>query len=139
MCRKPVILWNNFNDSVASASISDSRRQLKMLSKLRQTRGFTLLEVMIVVLIIGVILGIAIPNWLNSRKNSRARVCMKNLSQIDSAKEQYALESKVEEGVTCSMADLNPFLKSEPACPANGNYSINPIGTPAECDYIEHR
>ncbi|MCL6624082.1 MAG: prepilin-type N-terminal cleavage/methylation domain-containing protein, partial [Fimbriimonadales bacterium] len=60
------------------------------LVKNRRRKGFTLVEIMIVVLIIGILLAIAIPNFMRARETSRTKSCISNLRQIDAAKEQWA-------------------------------------------------
>ena len=86
-------------------------------------RAFTLVEIMIVVLIIGILLAIAVPNFIRAREQSRAKSCSANLKQIDSAKEQWAMDNKAASGtaVTGGMASLigaNGYIKSEPSCPS---------------------
>ncbi|MFB3897479.1 MAG: prepilin-type N-terminal cleavage/methylation domain-containing protein, partial [bacterium] len=61
---------------------------------MKSKKGFTLVEIMIVVAIIGILAAIAIPNFIKSRKMSRAKACVSNLKQIDGATQQWALEYK---------------------------------------------
>jgi len=107
-------------------------------------KGFTLVEIMIVVAIIGIIIAIAVPAFLRARENSRGQACQENLSKIDGAKEQYALEFKLSNGGTVTMAQLidppgatagqkQGYLKAQPACPSGGTYSVNAIGTNPTC------
>ena len=100
--------------------------------------GFTLVEIMIVVLIIGILLAIAVPNFVRARESSRAKACVANLKQIDSGKEQYAMDNKLATGasVTNGLADLvgsTSYIKSTPSCPSNGTYTVAAIGTAPSC------
>jgi prepilin-type N-terminal cleavage/methylation domain-containing protein len=95
--------------------------------------GFTLIEIMIVVLIISVLLAIAIPNFMRARETSRAKSCQSNLRQIETAKEQYAMDNKLSNGDEVSGTLWPDYIKQEPECPSGGTYTVNPIGTNAEC------
>jgi prepilin-type N-terminal cleavage/methylation domain-containing protein len=90
--------------------------------------GFTLVEIMIVVAIIGLLAAIAIPNFVKARTTSQANACINNLRQYDGAVQQYALENKLASTGTYALTDLKPYIKLDstgnlPTCPANGTYS----------------
>ena len=111
---------------------------MKALRKRRDERGFTLIEIMIVVLIIGILLAIAVPNFVKARETSRAKACVSNLKQIDSAKEQWAMDTKAADGAAGpAMADIagsNLYIKATPSCPSTDvAYTINVIGTDPTC------
>lgn len=102
-------------------------------------KGFTLVEIMIVVLIIGILLAIAVPNWFRAREHSRARECVMTLRQIDAAKEFMAQEMNLPNGAACVMGDLWPtYIKrsTPPVCMAGGVYTVNVIGTNPTCSYV---
>jgi prepilin-type N-terminal cleavage/methylation domain-containing protein len=99
-------------------------------------RGFTLVEVMIVVGIMAVLLTIAVPNFLRARAVARQRTCLQNMRQIDNAKDQHAMENRLADGTACVMGDLVPgFMRNTPTCPTGGIYTVGVIGTKATCSH----
>ncbi len=102
----------------------------------KNTAGFTLVEIMIVVAIIGLLAAIAVPNFAQARTNARRGTCINNMRLIDAAKEQYALENNKDSTVTPASGDCTPYLKGNamPTCPAAGTYTIAAIGSDPTCD-----
>ena len=89
--------------------------------------GFTLVEIMIVVALIGLLASIAVPNYVKARGNSQQSACVNNLRQIDGAAQTWALETKQPANGTYTLADLIPYIKLDasgniPGCPAKGIY-----------------
>lgn len=102
-------------------------------------KGFTLLEIMIVVSFIGLLAGLAIPGLMRARQASQRVRCIDNLRQIDSAKEQWAMENFAAVGENVGEAEITPyFQRGYPVCPAHGEYVIMPIGQNPQCDQEGH-
>lgn len=111
-----------------------------MKIKTSRIRGFTLVEIMIVVAIIGLLMAIAVPNFVNARKTAQATGCINNLRQIDGAKQTWALEKGQGQDATPTSDDLKPYIKLDskgniPGCPANGTYTIGSVGVLPTCSF----
>ena len=99
----------------------------------KKSAGFTLVEIMIVVLIIGILLAIAIPNFVKARETSRSKACVANLKQVDSAKQQYMMDKNIST-YTGAMTDMAPtYIRVAPTCPAGGTYTVGNETTSPTC------
>lgn len=119
-----------------------------------QRQGFTLIEMMIVVLVIGILLAIAVPSFVNARETSRAKSCAATLSQINSAKLQCMMDNKLSitssavfkiDGVTPTVLGPNGtyqltgvsgstnYLHSVPICPSSGTYALGGVNAAPTC------
>ena len=92
-----------------------------MLKKLTTKRGgFTLVEIMIVVAIIALLAAIAVPGFLRARKRSQASKVLNDLRMIDSAMDQYAIETAKKSGDPIAVTDWTNYVKKDTVLYATG-------------------
>jgi prepilin-type N-terminal cleavage/methylation domain-containing protein len=114
--------------------------------KIKSTRssGFTLVEIMIVVAIIGLLATIAIPNFVRARLKAQSAACINNLKQIDGAKQTWALENRANQSTVPTIANVQPYLGrgtsgTAPTCPADPantfatSYNLNDLQNAPTC------
>lgn len=91
----------------------------------RRNAGFTLVEIMIVVAIIGLLAAIAIPNFVKARNTAQANACINNMRQIDSAIQQWALETGKKDVDPIDPAGIVEYIKGGvmPQCPTKVGYT----------------
>ena len=100
--------------------------------------GFTLVEIMIVVAIIGLLAAIAVPNFVKARTTAQMNACINNLRQIDGAVQQWALEQKKDATSPVTYPDIADYLKNSVTCPAGGltpddSYALTTVNAVPTC------
>lgn len=109
---------------------------------MRKQRGLTLVEVMTVVFILGILLGVAVPNFVKVREQTHVKACLSNLQKIHAAKEQYAMDDNLSNGdvVTLDALVSSGYLRTLPRCSSGGDYAllVRPIGQAPGCPVMGH-
>ena len=116
------------------------------MKKLTNKGGFTLVEIMIVVAIIGLLAAIAIPNFMRARETAQKNACLANLKQIDGAITLWALDEGQGSSAEVTMDDLvGDYIKVEPFCPLDNDkdgYVVTIVSEAPTCpmvgEYEEH-
>ena len=104
------------------------------MRKLLGKGGFTLVEIMIVVAIIGLLAAIAIPNFMKAREKAQTNACVANLRQMDGAITLWALDNSKSSSDAVTMGDLvTDYIKSTPVCPAGGTYTLSTVADTPTC------
>ena len=107
----------------------------EMNNKTIRTGGFTLVEIMIVVTIIGLLIGVAVPKFSKMRSDAQETSCFVQLKQIDNAKEIWATREKRANGQIPTAEQLAEYIDGGiPSCTGGGDaYVIGAVGEKASC------
>ena len=106
----------------------------------KNNSGFTLIEIMIVVLLIGILLAIAVPNFIYAREQSRRKACIGNLRKIEWAKDAYLMDNNLDNNTAITATNIYPasglgYIKVAPNCPSGGSYTIGDGKTDPSCTF----
>jgi prepilin-type N-terminal cleavage/methylation domain-containing protein len=114
-----------------------------MKSRKTRAKGFTLVEMMIVVALIGLLAVIAIPNWVHARTTSQNNACISNLREIWGASQQWALDNRKGADATVTPEGILPYLRNAVVCPAGGSaatfgssYTVTTVATLPVCRIV---
>ena len=103
---------------------------------MKNKQGFTLIEIMIVIAIIGIIMAVAIPSFSKAGKEAKKSSCINNLQILEGVVDTWALQEHIPNGTQIDPEKLRPYLKHNelPVCPAGGTYTYGKVGD----DYTVH-
>ena len=107
----------------------------------RRQHGFTLIEIMIVVAIIGMLAAVALPSLVRAQRTAKKTTCINNLKTIEGAKINWALENKKGDQDVPGDADLfgnDRYVARKPECPAGGSYDLKSVAEKPTCSVAEH-
>ena len=108
---------------------------------MKNTKGFTLVEIMIVVAIIGLLAAIAVPNFMQAKANARKGICINNLRLIYSAQQQWALDNSQDDTAAVAAGNVDDYMKGGTmlTCPtAGGVYTLTTVSANPTCAVAGH-
>lgn len=98
-------------------------------------RGFTLVEIMIVIAVIGIMAMIALPNFAKARATAQQKACIKNLHSLSETKQLWGFENKKQPTVTPTAAQIRVYFGQNrmPVCPSRGTYTLRRLNLEPLC------
>ena len=98
-------------------------RAARPLNGRRSCSGFTLVEMLCVVLIFAILMAVSIPLFLSAQNDAKAKQCRSNMVTIGNSEEQYKIKSSTHV-YTTTLSNLTPAISTVPVCPTSGTYTV---------------
>ena len=95
----------------------------------RNRKGFTLVELLVVVLILATLMAVALPLYLSSVADSSKKTCRANMQSIANAAQAWKVKNRAADFTGLTMTALTPDLGAVPTCPDGGSYTIATTGS----------
>jgi type IV pilus assembly protein PilA len=92
-------------------------------------KGFTLVELLVVVLILATLMAVALPLYLSSVADSAKKTCRANQQSIANAAQAWKVKNRANDFTGLTLSNLTPDLGATPVCPSGGAYTISLTGT----------
>ena len=112
---------------------------MKMRSKMQNEKGFTLVELMVVVVILGILVAIAVPIYNSVTARAQKAACISNQRMIDGAVMQWQASDVDNEGEwPTSLEELSEYFQETPECPTGDNYIMPTATSGTKCSNTAH-
>ena len=92
-------------------------------------KGFTLVELLVVVLILATLMAVALPLYLSSVSDSAKKTCRANMQSIANAAQAWKVKNRANDFTGLTLSSLTPDLGATPVCPSGGTYTTAITGT----------
>jgi prepilin-type N-terminal cleavage/methylation domain-containing protein len=129
--------------AIQAALRAHGRKTILMTMARHSKAAFTLVELMIVVAVIGLLAGIAVPSIVRARTQSQTNACINNLRQIDDASQEWALDNHQAADATVLFTDIQSYLKRAVICPSAGtgatfadSYILTTVSNKPACNMV---
>jgi type IV pilus assembly protein PilA len=107
---------------------------MRTLKTNKRRKGFTLVELLVVVLILATLMAVALPLYLSSVADSAKKTCRANQQSIANAAQAWKVKNDQQTFSGLTLSALNPDLGATPQCPSGGTYSISLSGTETDAN-----
>ncbi|MBN1392532.1 MAG: prepilin-type N-terminal cleavage/methylation domain-containing protein [Sedimentisphaerales bacterium] len=105
---------------------------------MKNRKGLTLIELLIVVIILGALAAIAIPRMSQNSANARLRACQSNVATMNTQIEAYYADNEEWPVFADLVADTDYFPDGAPECPSGGTYTMSAVTRRVDCDFAGH-
>ena len=104
----------------------------------RHEQGFTLIEVLAVVVVVGIIAAIALPRFLGVKSDAEAKACMGNQASINVQVERYYTVNGSWPAIAAITGSTDYFPDGAPTCPSSGTYTLSSTTHRVSCSVSGH-